>query len=68
MHPTNYTIIEQDELLFDGAILEDGEIVNQALLETRLNALVQEKKWKNAKATILILNELVIVREIEVPI
>ena len=68
VHPTNYTIIEQDELLFDGAILEDGEIVNQALLETRLNALVLEKNWKNAKATILILNELVIVREIEVPI
>ena len=68
VHPTNYTIIEQDELLFDGAILEDSEIVNQALLETRLNALVLEKNWKNAKATILILNELVIVREIEVPI
>ena len=68
MHPTNYNIIEQDELLSDGAILEDGKIVNQALFEMRLNALVQEKKWKNAKATILILNELVIVREIEVPI
>lgn len=67
VHPSNHTIIEQDELLFDANILEDGEISNPALLETRLNALVQEKKWKNAKATILVLNEFVTVREIEVP-
>lgn len=68
VHPSNHTIIEQNELLFDGNLLEDGEIVNQSLLETRLSALIQEKKWKNAKATILVLNEFVIVREIEVPI
>lgn len=67
VHPSNHTIIEQDELLFEGNILEDGEISNPALLETRLSALIQEKKWKNAKVTMLVLNEFVTIREIEVP-
>lgn len=67
VHPSNHTIIEQDELLFEGNILEDGEIANPALLETRLSALIQEKKWKNAKVTMLVLNEFVTIREIEVP-
>ena len=67
VHPTNHTILDKNELLFDGPILEDGEISNPQLLEARLSALVQEKKWKNAKAMILVLDELVTVREIEVP-
>lgn len=68
VHPTNHTLIEQNEVLFDTNILEDGEITNLPLLETRLSALVQEKKWKNAKAMILVLDDFVTVREIDVPI
>lgn len=68
VHPTNHTLIEQNELIFDTNILEDGEIANIPLLETRLSALVQEKKWKNAKAMLLVLDEFVMVREIDVPI
>ena len=30
-------------------MIEDGGIVNQSLLETRVSALVQEKKWKLRK-------------------
>lgn len=67
VHPTSHTILDKNELLFEGPILEDGEISNPQLLEARLSALVQEKKWKNAKAMILVLDELVTVREIEVP-
>lgn len=49
VHPSNHTIIEQNELLFDGNLLEDGEIVNQSLLETRLSALIQEKNGRMRK-------------------
>lgn len=61
-------IIETDEIFFEAAMIEDGEITNTSLLETRLNALVQEKKWKNAKASLLVVNNFVTVREVEVPI
>lgn len=67
VHPKNHTIIDMDELFFETTILEDGEITNPALLETRLSALVQEKKWKNAKANILVLDDYVTVREVDVP-
>ena len=63
----NHTIIEYDEIFFESNMIEDGEIFNQSLLETRLSALVQEKKWKNAKASLLVLNDFVTVRDIEVP-
>lgn len=67
VHPKSHAIIDMDEILFDTTILEDGKITNASLLETRLSALVQEKKWKNAKANILVLDDFVTVRELEVP-
>ena len=68
VQPKDHSIIECDEIFFENNILEDGEIVNPSLLETRLNALVQEKKWKKALTYILVLNDFVTVREVDVPI
>lgn len=62
------TIIDKDEIIFETSIIEEGKITNIPLLETRLDALVKEKKWKNAKAYILLLNDFVSVREETVPV
>ncbi|MDN6295737.1 MAG: pilus assembly protein PilM [Alkalibacterium sp.] len=68
LDPKNHTIIDKDEIVFETTILEDGKITNIPLLETRLDALVKEKKWKNAKAHFLLLNDFVAVREETVPL
>lgn len=60
-------VIDKDEIVFDTTILQDGKITNIPLLEARLDALVKEKKWKNAKTHILVLNDFVTVREETVP-
>ena len=49
VHSKNHTVIEYDEIFFESNMIEDGGIVNQSLLETRVSALVQEKKWKLRK-------------------
>lgn len=67
VHPSNHSVMDHDELVFETSILEDGEITNSSLLQTRLSALIQEKKWKNAKTSILVLNDFVTLREIEIP-
>lgn len=46
VHSKNHTVIEYDEIFFESNMIEDGEIFNQSLLETRLSALVQEKMEK----------------------
>lgn len=67
IHPKNHSIIDKGKIIFDTNILEDGRIINTSLLETRLDALVKEKKWKNAKAHILLLNDFVTIRDENVP-
>ena len=49
VHSKNHTVLEYDEIFFESNVIEDGEIVNRSLLETRMSALVQEKKWKLRK-------------------
>ncbi len=49
VHSKNHTVLEYDEVFFESNVIEDGEIVNRSLLETRMSALVQEKKWKLRK-------------------
>ncbi|MGA9518899.1 MAG: pilus assembly protein PilM [Trichococcus sp.] len=68
MDAQSRTILEQSEILFDTEILHEGRILNPSLLENRLNALVTEKKWKNAQASILLPDDFVIVREEKVPV
>lgn len=68
IQPKKHSILDYGEVVFDTNIVEDGEIVNPSLLETRLDALVKEKKWKNAKTHILVFNEFLVVREETVPI
>ncbi|MDB6354158.1 pilus assembly protein PilM [Trichococcus sp. K1Tr] len=61
------TVLEKNEILFDTEILHEGRINNPSLLENRLNALVIEKKLKNAQAAILLPDDFVIVREEKIP-
>ena len=68
MDAQSRTILEQSEVLFDTEILHEGRIINPSLLENRLNALVTEKKWKNAQASILLPDDFVIVREEKIPV
>ncbi|WP_320164516.1 pilus assembly protein PilM [uncultured Trichococcus sp.] len=67
MDAQSRTVLEQNEILFDTEILHEGRVINPSLLENRLNALVTEKKWKNAQAAILLPNDFVIVREEKIP-
>lgn len=67
VHATNGSIVDKGEIIFDTLALDDGEIANHALLETRLDALVKEKKWKNAKTHILLANKFVVLREETIP-
>lgn len=67
VHAKNGSIVDKGEIIFDTLALDDGEIVNHALLETRLDALVKEKKWKNAKTHVLLSNKFVVLREETIP-
>ncbi|SFC41455.1 type IV pilus assembly protein PilM [Alkalibacterium subtropicum] len=67
LDPKNHSVVDKDEIVFDATITEDGKITNAGLLETRLDALVKEKKWKNAKTHLLLLNDFVTVREEMIP-
>ncbi|OJF90908.1 type IV pilus biogenesis protein PilM [Alkalibacterium sp. 20] len=67
LDPKDHTVVDKDEIVFDTLIIQDGKITNVPLLEMRLDALVKEKKWKNAKAHLLLLNDFVTVREESVP-
>lgn len=49
VHSKNHTVIKYDEIFFESNMIEDGEIFNQSLLETRLSTLVQEKNGKMRK-------------------
>lgn len=63
-----HSVLDKDEIVFETSILEDGKIMNIPLLETRLDALVKEKKWKNAKTHFLLPNDFIAVREETVPV
>ncbi|WP_106449792.1 type IV pilus biogenesis protein PilM [Trichococcus alkaliphilus] len=67
MDAQSRTVLEKSEILFDTEILHEGRIINPSLLENRLNALVSEKKWKNAPVSILLQDDFVIVREEKIP-
>lgn len=67
IHPKDKTIMDQGDIVFDTQILEDNKIVNTSLLETRIDLLVKEKQWKNAKAHILLMDSFVVIREETVP-
>lgn len=61
------TLIKKDELVFDTAIMNEGQLINASLLETRLDALIKEKKWKNAKVSIVLPDDFVTLREEDIP-
>lgn len=68
IHAKNHSILDKGEIIFDVSILEDGRLINESLLKTRLDALVKEKKWEKAKTYILLLNDFLVIREEKVPI
>lgn len=68
LDPKDHSVIDQNEIVFETTIVREGKITNVPLLETRLDALVKEKKWKNAKTHILLLNDFITVREETVPV
>ncbi|MDD4541971.1 MAG: pilus assembly protein PilM [Eubacteriales bacterium] len=67
VHPRNHGILDREELVFDLEILSDRQITNVALLQSRLDALVREKKWRQAKAYVLLINDFVVIKEESVP-
>lgn len=60
-------VLEKNEILFDTDIIHEGRMINPSLLESRLNVLITEKKWKNAQASVLLPDDYVIVREEKIP-
>lgn len=61
-------LIEKDELVFDTPIIHEGQLTNLSLLQTRLDVLIKEKKWKNAKVSIVLPDDFVTIREEEIPV
>ncbi|UJF14833.1 pilus assembly protein PilM [Jeotgalibaca sp. MA1X17-3] len=61
------SILETEEILFDTEIIHEGKLINPSLVENRLKALVTEKKWKNAKTSILLPDDFILIREEQVP-
>ena len=60
-------VLEKNEILFDTEILHEERIIDPSLLENRLNALIAEKKWKHAQASVLLPDNFIIVREEKIP-
>lgn len=67
VHAKGGSIVDQGEIIFETDALDDGEIINRALLETHLEALVKEKKWRNSQVHILVANKFVVLREETIP-
>lgn len=67
MDPQNQTIIAKAEIQFETKIMQDGKITNPTLIQNRLQALVAEMKWKNAKVSLLLPDDSVVIREEIIP-
>ena len=67
MDPQNQTIIAKAEIPFETKIMQDGKISNPTLIQNRLLALVAEMKWKNAKVSVLLPDDTVVIREEMIP-
>lgn len=65
--PSSQQIIEKDVLIFDAQIVTEGKITNPSLVESRLKILMNERKWRGAKTSVVLPEDFVIVREEQVP-
>ena len=65
--PSSQQIIEKDVLIFDAQIVTEGKITNPSLVESRLKILMNERKWRNSKTSVVLPEDFVIVREEQVP-
>ncbi|PRY83236.1 type IV pilus biogenesis protein PilM [Alkalibacterium olivapovliticus] len=68
MDASKKLIVEKDELVFDTAIIQEGKVTNVSLLQARLDSLIKEKKWKNAKVSIILPDDFVTIREEKIPV
>ncbi|NLC25311.1 MAG: pilus assembly protein PilM [Fastidiosipila sp.] len=67
INPRNHSIVDWGELVFESPILDDRQVASRPLVEARLDALVREKKWRKAKAHILLMDDFVVIKEEAVP-
>ncbi|QIK52140.1 hypothetical protein G7058_08895 [Jeotgalibaca porci] len=65
--PQSQAVIDKAEIQFETKIINEGKITNPSLIQNRLHALVTEKKWKNAKASLLLPDDSVVIREEIIP-
>ena len=62
-----HTIIEKDDIIFETNIMKDGNITDASLIENRLKAFLTEKKWKNTKASLILPEDHVSLKEEKIP-
>ncbi|NLW53632.1 MAG: pilus assembly protein PilM [Clostridiaceae bacterium] len=67
VNPRNQAVLDRGEVVFEAPILSDRQVSNRPLVEARLDALVREKKWRQAKAHILLMDDFVVIKEEAVP-
>lgn len=65
--PQSQAIVAKAELPFETKIINEGKIINASLIQNRLQALIAEKKWKNARASVLLPDDSVVIREEIIP-
>lgn len=67
MDPQSQAVVAKAELSFETKIINEGKIINASLIQNRLQALVAENKWKNARASLLLPDDSVVIREEIIP-
>lgn len=55
------------EFILDSLIMEDGRIVNQDLLTSMLNKLIEQKKWKRSNLSFIVPDNFVTMRQESIP-
>ncbi len=67
VHPRKHTVLDRGEIVFETAILQDQQIANRPIVESRLDALVREKKWRRAKTHLLLIEDFIVIKEEVIP-
>ena len=55
------------ELVLDSLIIEDGQIINEELLTSMLNNLIEQKNWKRHKLSFIVPDNFVTMRQESIP-
>lgn len=68
MDAQKQNVVDKGDLVFDTGIVFEGRVSNAPLIKTRLDALIKEKKWKGAKVSIILPDDLVTIRHEDIPV